>query len=147
MLAPRDSGFKSSGIRPARPPDILLVDDDSDVREALVGALEDEGYSVAEAADGSSALDQLKTAPIPHLIILDLSMPRLAGADFRRETLKDPELGVVPVLVVSADPDARERAQAMGAQGFLAKPVGLADLFETVARLLGTGRARGRGTG
>src|SRR5690242_5374004 len=70
---------------------ILVVEDDADVREALVDVLEAEGFSVAMAEDGAQALDYLGgAAPRPALILLDLMMPNMNGLQFREEQLKEP---------------------------------------------------------
>src|SRR5437773_12411970 len=68
--------------RPAAP--VLVVEDNGEVRQALVALLEAEGYHVAEAVDGVSALRLLRTGAVqPCLIVLDLMMHRLSGWDFR----------------------------------------------------------------
>jgi len=58
---------------------ILIVDDDQDVRDTLRMALEDEGYEVIEAEDGAVALELLRRMRTPHVVVLDLRMPRLTG--------------------------------------------------------------------
>ena len=59
---------------------VLIVDDDTSIRETLRYLLEDAGYSVAEAQDGLQALDYLRKSPDPVIVLLDLMMPRLDGA-------------------------------------------------------------------
>lgn len=59
---------------------ILIVDDDSGIRETLHSVLEDAGYLVFEACDGLQALDYLRKTPSPMIVLLDLMMPRLDGA-------------------------------------------------------------------
>lgn len=59
---------------------VLIVDDDQAIRETLRLVLEDAGHRVSEAADGMSGLEQLRTAPEPMVVLLDLMMPRLDGA-------------------------------------------------------------------
>lgn len=115
------------------PPLILVVDDDDDVREALASALAEEGYRVEVAQDGLDALDVLAHRPIPRLIVLDLTMPRLNGSDFRRRMHADlPELCDVPLVVMSADAEGRSVARGLGATAFLRKPIRLAELLRTV---------------
>lgn len=60
--------------------DVLVVDDDISIRETLRMVLEDEGHAVEEAEDGLGALDALYAAGSPHVVLLDLMMPRLDGA-------------------------------------------------------------------
>lgn len=64
----------------ARKPHILVVDDDASIRETLRDLLEDAGYTVAEARDGLLAMDYLRKAPDPVIVLLDLMMPRMDGA-------------------------------------------------------------------
>ena len=61
-------------------PTILIVDDDSAIRETLRSVLEDADYLVFEAHDGLQALDYLRKTPSPMIVLLDLMMPRLDGA-------------------------------------------------------------------
>jgi CheY-like chemotaxis protein len=115
---------------------VLFVEDDGDVREAVSGALEDEGYDVVGACDGVDALEHLGSGLKPQLIILDLSMPRMAGPELRQELAREPALEQVPVVVMSADAGGRKQANAMGAWAFLKKPINLQQLFATIARAL-----------
>ena len=64
----------------ARKPHILVVDDDASIRETRRDLLEDAGYTVAEARDGLLAMDYLRKAPNPVIVLLDLMMPRMDGA-------------------------------------------------------------------
>src|SRR5258706_9858128 len=109
---------------------ILVVDDDRDLRESLIEALEDEGYSVASAPDGQHALFYLRTSKRPDLILLDLQMPIMNGIEFRQEQLKNSELAAIPVAVLTADPDGRDKVAALSTAAFLRKPLNMAQLFE-----------------
>lgn len=117
---------------------ILIVEDDEDIRESLVDAFQDQGYAVVSAVDGLDALDQLRNVR-PRLILLDLMMPRMNGMQFCEEKQKVDEWAAIPVVVLSADARAKERAAACGAATYLMKPVKLGSLFATVARVLGSG--------
>ena len=64
----------------ARKPSVLVVDDDASIRETLHELLADAGYVVNEARDGLQALDHLRKAPEPVIVLLDLMMPRMDGA-------------------------------------------------------------------
>ena len=64
---------------------VLVIDDDADIRGALVGALEDEGYRAMSAANGLEALEVLRILPTPpSVILLDLMMPVMDGWQFLR---------------------------------------------------------------
>jgi CheY-like chemotaxis protein len=114
---------------------ILVVDDDAPIREALAEVLEDEGYQVRSAANGREALELLRSgwAP-PAVILLDLMMPVMSGWEFRAEQQSDQALASIPIVVLSADRDVRGKAASLQAQAYLAKPVDLADLLDTVSR-------------
>ncbi len=112
---------------------VLVVDDDADLREALRDALGDEGYDVAEARDGSSALEYLRSHEKPSLILLDWNMAPMNGARFLAEMQGDAALAHVPVLVLTADGKAGEKARG-GFVGRIEKPVDLMTLFEMIER-------------
>src|SRR6185503_4662036 len=111
---------------------VLVVEDDFDLRDALVPILEYEGHRVISAANGREALDQLQAMPPPSVILLDLMMPVMNGEDFRTEQLRDPRLASIPVVVLSAHPKAEEQAARMGAIGCLKKPFEVEALLDLV---------------
>lgn len=113
---------------------VLVVDDDSDLREIISLVLAAEGLEARGAADGVAALAELRRGDRPSLILLDMMMPRLDGEGFMRELRADARLTDIPVVILTAHPGARDRATAMGAAGCLNKPVELAELIETVER-------------
>lgn len=115
---------------------VLIVDDDDDLREALWDTLKDEGHRVVQARDGQHALSQLRAAqPIrPFLILLDWMMPIMDGLTFARELAQDPRLCQIPVVLLSADTRAKERAQGVRLSGVLNKPVNVMDLLRVVDR-------------
>ncbi len=86
---------------------ILVVDDEIDIREALVEILKREEYSVESARNGQDALDFLKAAKrLPQLIILDLFMPIMDGKEFLNILTQDPKMNHIPILVVSGSEQA-----------------------------------------
>ena len=118
---------------------VLIVEDDPDVREMLAALLVTEGFHAVAAEDGLEALHLLRAvrhrAPqIPCLILLDLMMPRLSGNEFRRAQLGDPTVASVPVAVLSGAVDLEQRAQALGAVATLAKPIDCEMLLKVVRR-------------
>lgn len=114
--------------------DVLLVEDDPDIREALSQILADEGYEVALAGNGREALDMLRSPVLPSLVLLDLMMPVMNGWQFRMAQCADPLLAAIPVVVISADGSAQREAMALGAEAFLQKPLALNELLTAVAR-------------
>ena len=118
---------------------VLIVEDDFDTRELLAMMLSTQGFHAISAEDGLEALHLLRTvrhrAPeVPCLVLLDLTMPRLGGKEFRRAQLGDPTVASVPVAVISGAVDLEQRAQALGAVAMLAKPVDFEVLMEVVRR-------------
>ncbi len=113
---------------------VLVVEDDFDLRDALVPILEYEGHRVVSAASGKEALEQLQTMPTPSVILLDLMMPGMSGEEFRAEQLRNPALASIPVVVLSAHPSAEERANQIGAAGCVKKPFEVETLLEQVKR-------------
>ena len=110
---------------------LLVIDDDRGIRETLGEVLRDEGYTVGLARDGAEALAALADGPAPRLILLDLAMPGMGGAEFLELQRRDGRLRGIPVVVLSAD-DRTERGDTAGR---LRKPVDLDELLEEVARL------------
>jgi CheY-like chemotaxis protein len=114
---------------------ILLVEDDFDVREALVETLRDRGYEVQAAGDGEQALKALRGGLRPGLILLDLMMPRMSGSEFRMIQRTDPELSSYPVVLLSADGRMEEKAQTLKVDGAIRKPIDLDELFTVIERI------------
>jgi DNA-binding response OmpR family regulator len=110
-------------MSPESPPtrlSVLVVDDDPDVRQVLRWALEDAGFEVLIARDGPTALAQAEVQH-PGVVVLDHGLPNEDGARVAtglREVC-GPEL---PILILTADGSAADKAQRAGAYGFLHKP-------------------------
>jgi len=126
-------------LRLSTPGNILIVEDYGDTRELLARLLSTEGFHAVSAEDGLEALHLLRTvrrrAPdVPCLVLLDLTMPRFSGDEFRRAQLGDPTVSAVPVAVMSGASDVEQRAQALGAVATLAKPIDCEMLMEIVRR-------------
>jgi CheY-like chemotaxis protein len=118
---------------------VLIVEDDRDTRELLTTMLSTEGFHAIAAEDGLEGLHLLRTmrhrAPdAPCLVLLDLTMPRLSGSEFRRAQLGDPVVANVPVAVMSGAVDLEQRAEAMGAVATVAKPIDNDVLLDVVRR-------------
>jgi CheY-like chemotaxis protein len=114
-----------------RPASILVVDDDPDILEALSAVMNEEGFSVRAARNGQEALDLVGAVP-PALILLDLMMPVMDGREFGSRIRGCPDWANIPIIVLSADRDARSTAQDLDAAGCLAKPFELDALFGLV---------------
>src|SRR5436853_7185495 len=118
---------------------VVIVDDDHDMRELLATVLAAKGFHTVTAEDGLEGLHVLRTvrhrAPdVPCLVLLDLKMPRLSGNEFRRAQLGDPIVATVPIAVMSGAVDAAEHAATLGAVATLTKPIDFDVLLEVVRR-------------
>ncbi len=111
---------------------ILIIEDDEGVRSSIRDVLETEGYSVEVAQDGGEALRRLQAEPLPSLILLDLLMPGMDGEEFRTRQLTDPRTANIPVVVLSARPDGRQRARRLHAADYLRKPMSFEELLHVV---------------
>ena len=119
-----------TGIAPVKR--VLIVEDDQDARGALAAFLEGEGHSVVEAAHGAEALTRLHDSDGICLIVLDLWMPVMDGWEFRAAQRKDPTLAAVPVVVITADKGAEQRAADFGEADWMTKPIDFGRLLELV---------------
>jgi CheY-like chemotaxis protein len=113
---------------------VLVVEDDADIRDAMVGILEAEGYAVCAAVHGADALAQLKAGSRPCIILLDLMMPVMDGWAFCEEREKDPELAAIPILVLSAVARHDPRNARVRALDHLPKPLNIDKLLAAVER-------------
>jgi CheY-like chemotaxis protein len=109
---------------------VIVVEDDADIREAVVTALELEGFHVFQAENGARALELLRTMPHPSLVLADLMMPVMDGWQLIGALSQDDRLATLPVIVVSASnedgPDGVRQVK---------KPIDLDDLVKIVGEL------------
>ena len=110
------------------PRGILIVDDDPSIRESLLEVLEDADYCPLAVANGKEALEYLRQGYKPCVILLDLMMPVMDGWEFRAEQMADPQLGPIPVVVLTAHADPN----GLKVGAYLHKPVQLRTLLDTV---------------
>ena len=112
---------------------ILVVDDEPDIVLSIAAILEDAGY-VVKTVDRSDTLAQhLREDGQPDLILLDMLLSGRHGSGTARELKQQPTTRNIPILMLSAHPDAEQEARTAGANGFIAKPFDLDDLLEKVA--------------
>jgi CheY-like chemotaxis protein len=118
-------------------PDILVIEDDPIMREALADWLQAAGYGVRTAADGNAGLAAVTLAP-PALVVTDIRMPGVNGAAIISELKRrHPQVAIIAIsgLFTSGGVDA-EAAIALGAARALAKPFKRAELLRAMAELL-----------
>jgi two-component system, chemotaxis family, chemotaxis protein CheY len=123
------------------PSNILLVDDDPDIRSLTRTFLEHEGYGVFSSSDAERAAQIFRSVPQIDLLVTDLYMPGRSGLELARE-LKALR-SELPVLMISGMVDvAQERRLKDEGWSFLAKPFRLPELLSTVHRILAPAEAR-----
>jgi len=118
---------------------VLIVDDDPDLRSSLCEALEDAGYTTAQANNGREAIAWLDQHKLPALILLDLNMPVMTGWEFLNHQQVDPKLSQVPVVVITASGSAKKAA--VTASAVLHKPITLDELLDVVGRFAASAQA------
>jgi DNA-binding response OmpR family regulator len=116
---------------------ILVVEDDSDLRELLRFNLKKAGFSVGTAVDGVEAVKKARSL-LPDLILLDLMLPELDGFAVCEILRRDSALASVPVIILTALSSqlARLNGLAAGANDYITKPFNLGDLLGRVEALL-----------
>jgi len=114
--------------------EVMIVEDDFEIREILRELLEEAGYLVMWAANGMEALARLRIGRAPRVILLDLMMPVMDGLEFRTAQRRDPALASIPVVVISADHGMDQKVCDMQVDEYLPKPFELRTLLATVNR-------------
>jgi CheY-like chemotaxis protein len=110
---------------------LMIVDDDKDIRESLVDLLEAEGYVAIGVSSGTVALSQMTWEQfVPDVIVLDLFMPQMGGAQFHALLQQNPKWSRIPIIVCSGDLVSEDLRDAVF--GVLQKPFDLERLFEMV---------------
>lgn len=108
---------------------VLVIDDEPEIVQFVSSALEDEGYEVLKAANGRQAANAAARDK-PDLIVLDMQLPRQDGHEVAQELRR--VHGDIPILLITADGRAQEKAQRVGAFAFLSKPFDVTELVALV---------------
>ena len=111
---------------------VLVVDDDAVVRNLICRALEDEGLQVMSAANGRLAVERANQQA-PALVVLDMSLPLLAGDAVAAE-LRAHVGDHLPIVLITADGHPAEKARVLGAFAYLSKPFDMDELMATIQR-------------
>lgn len=113
---------------------VLLVDDDSVIRDHVRSALREDGHVVVEAVNGKEALEFLVSnhGIEPSLIILDLEMPVMSGVEFLELARNYTRLSRIPILVASEGRERPDLPRHAAIVGFIRKPFGLEQLVARV---------------
>jgi len=111
---------------------ILVVDDNEDILFMLKAMLQFNGYKVTISSTPEN-IQSLIREHSPHIILMDMLLSGSDGREVCRKLKADPEFAAIPVIMISALPQAREMCVEAGADYFIAKPFEMNELFETVA--------------
>jgi CheY-like chemotaxis protein len=139
---PEPGGGGSAGRPEESSPLVLLVDDERSIRTICRVNLEGDGLAVNEATDGAEALEEVRRER-PSLVLLDVMMPGVDGWSVAEQLAADDETRDSPVVFLSARAarEDRERAQELGAVGYVVKPFDplelagiVRDVLERIAR-------------
>lgn len=115
---------------------VVLVEDELNIAEAIRFLLSNEGWRVETLANGSSAFDIIRKAA-PDLVMLDVMLPGRSGFEILKDLRADPDCAHLPVLMLTARGQARDRemAELAGVSKFMTKPFSNAEMLEAVREL------------
>lgn len=132
-------------IQAARGLRMLVVDDSPTIRAVLGKMLRQDGYEVSAAGDGESAL-AIARSEKPGLIFLDIVMPGMNGFAVLRALRREPDTQGIPIVMISGNLQATEQfyVQRFGADDFMKKPFGRAEVFTRIQQLVEAGRLAAR---
>jgi DNA-binding response OmpR family regulator len=117
---------------------VLLIEDEPNIAEAISFILGRDGWTVTALTDGLGAEAAVRSAR-PDLVILDLMLPGRSGLDILAALRSDPETAGLPVMMLTAKGQGRDReaAERAGVDLFMAKPFSNADMLASVRALAG----------
>ena len=116
---------------------VLVIEDEPNIIEALSFILSRDGWTVHTHSDGVNANERIRATP-PDLVILDVMLPGKSGSDILRDLRADPEMQALPVLMLTARGQTRDRelAEKLGVNRFITKPFSNAEVIENVRALV-----------
>lgn len=117
---------------------VMIVEDEPNIVESLSFVFSREGWQVAAALDGETAIERLMSEP-PDVLVLDIMLPPLNGFEVLKRLRSEPSLKHLPVLVLTAKGQEKDRHTAMrlGADAFVTKPFSNRDIVQQVRELAG----------
>jgi len=116
---------------------ILIADDNENIRDALTYLLEDEGYALSMAKDGSDALKKVREFH-PDILFLDIMMPEMNGYEVCRVIKSDPKLKNIYVIMLTAKGQVaeQERGKEVGADEYIVKPFSPMEILSKIKNIL-----------
>ncbi|WP_127559997.1 response regulator transcription factor [Nioella ostreopsis] len=123
---------------------VLLVEDEINIFEAISFLLSRDGWEVSGHGNGATALDEIARLD-PDVLVLDVMLPGRSGLDILRDLRKQPETSDLPVLMLTAKGQSKDRdlALALGANAYLTKPFSNSEMVETLNRVATGGQKAG----
>lgn len=115
---------------------VLIVEDDDTLRTAQRIYLRRRGFEVREARDGVEGLEQARTEPLPDVVLMDIMLPRMNGAEVTRRLHEDPRTAAVPVIACTGAVLGSLKIDGLDFTAMLQKPYDLADLLEAIRRVI-----------
>lgn len=133
--------IESRNVNPpvtSRKPLILIIDDDSTVREVLAIYLEVDGYETRSAGNRDEIMRELKRPPLPDLILCDVEMPDINGFDLLNKFRQSNALKHIPVVMLTGRSERKDitLGLSLGAVGYITKPAKLGVVEGAVRKLL-----------
>lgn len=114
---------------------ILVVDDDPDILDAIAYTLEDAGYTVKTTEKGEYVENiPTKNGNLPDVIILDVLLSGRDGRSICKKLKSQKETKQIPIIMISAHPNAEKSVKEMGADDFISKPFDIKELIEKVEK-------------
>ncbi len=116
---------------------VLLIEDEPNIIEAVGFILSRDGWRVASHSNGTDAVEEVRRR-MPDAIVLDVMLPGRTGFEVLQELRHDPELSVIPVLMLTARGQAKDRemAESLGATQFMTKPFSNSEVLEKMRALV-----------
>lgn len=117
---------------------VLLIEDEPNIIEAIRFILSRDGWRVDTHSDGQTAMAAIRLRQ-PDLVILDVMLPNRSGYDILHDLRADPEIGEVPVLMLTARGQKKDRelAEKLGVSRFMTKPFSNGEMLSIVRELAG----------
>jgi len=118
---------------------VLLIEDEPNIIEAISFILSRDGWTVHNHTDGQTAVERVRALP-PDLIILDVMLPGRSGFDILRDLRADPATQALPVLMLTARGQTKDREMALrlGVNQFMTKPFSNSEVLANVRQLVGS---------
>ena len=115
---------------------ILIIEDDPDIGTIIKIILEQKGYLITVSENVDAAASILQNGGTG-LIIMDMLLPGTTGVDICKRFKNDPSVSFIPVIMMSAHPDAKRLCEEAGADGFISKPFHIQEVLSRIDQFLG----------